>query len=178
MKFPIWSLNVLLLSLGACDELSSLTGSDNQPAVASAAQAKSNQQSLKLNPECSEVFTGNHSMVYDKNELTINVSRCPEFTVVVRNIGHLPRDARGHNFVIAKDTDEAGILADGMDLGAASDFLKPGDARIIAHTKLAGGGEQQHVTFKTDAFKQGNNYVFFCSFLGHHKMRGKVNIIY
>ncbi|UOP04401.1 azurin [Conchiformibius kuhniae] len=171
MKYALAPICLLLLA--ACEDGGQPAAKPNTSATAQPATAHQ-----PFNPECSEVFTGNHSMVYDKADLTIDAGKCREFTVIVRNIGYLPKNARGHNFVISKDTDQNGILADGVDLGAKSDFLKPGDPRIIAHTKLAGGGEEQHVTFKTNNFRPGNNYVYFCSFLGHHKMRGKVNIIY
>ena len=169
------ALPLCLLLLGACSDSSTQTQSKRTASSATQAGASAAQP---LNPECSEVMTGNHSMVYDKPEINIDAGKCSEFTIVVRNIGYLPRNARGHNVVIAKDTDESAILADGVDLGAKSDFLKPNDPRVITYTKLAGGGEEQRVTFKTNNFKQGNNYVYFCSFLGHHKMRGKVNVTY
>lgn len=171
------TLPLCLLLLGACSDSSTPTTAKRN-STAATPNAATPATTQALNPECSEIMTGNHSMVYDKPEINIDASKCAEFTVVVRNIGYLPRNARGHNVVIAKDTDESGILADGVDLGAKSDFLKPNDPRVIANTKLAGGGEEQRVTFKTNHFKQGNNYVYFCSFLGHHKMRGKVNITY
>lgn len=167
--FPLTLAAALLLA--ACSE--------NDTAAPTAAQqpaAPAPQQAV-TNPECTEIFTGNHSMVYDKDSVTINKSKCREFTIIVRNIGHLPRRSRGHNFVIAKDSDEKAILAEGIAHGAKNNFLKPNDNRVVAYTTLAGGGEEQSVTFPTDRFVNGNTYVYFCSFLGHRKMRGKVNII-
>lgn len=157
------------LLLAACkDNAAPQPAAASQPAAAPEPAADS---------ACSGVFTGNHSMVYDKDSVTIDKTKCKEFTIIVRNIGHLPRNSRGHNFVIAKDTDEKAILADGMEYGSQSNFLKPGDNRVVAYTKLAGGGEEQRVTFPTSRLSSGNNYVYFCSFLGHRKMRGKVNVI-
>lgn len=170
-----FALLLLPLLLAACsDEHDEVHPHKPARMTASASAAPA---AARLDPQCSEVFTGNHSMVYDKDQLTISKGKCKEFTVVVRNIGHLPRHSRGHNFVISKDTDEKGILEDGTPYGAKANFLKPNDPRILANTTLAGGGEEQRVTFSTDRFTVGGNYVYFCSFLGHHKMRGKVNIV-
>lgn len=159
--------------LAACTE----TPTAQTAPTASAPSAKPAKTAAAADPACTEVFTGNNSMVYDKSDLTINKSKCKEFTVIVRNTGHMPRHSRGHNFVIAKDSDEKNILAEGVSFGAKYDFLKPDDQRIIAYTQLAGGGEEKSVTFPTDRFVSGQTYVYFCSFLGHRKMRGKVNII-
>jgi azurin len=49
------------------------------------------------------------------------------------------------------------------------------DARIIAHTKLIGGGETTTVSFPTAKLKKGGDYTFFCSFPGHWaQMKGKL----
>ena len=46
----------------------------------------------------------------------------------------------GHNIVIGKAEDMDGIFKDGAG-AAATDYVKPDDARVVAHTKLVGGGE-------------------------------------
>lgn len=167
----------LSLLLAACENSQHGHAASAAPAPAPVATQQTGSAPKPASPECTEVFIGNNSMVYDKSELTINKSKCKEFTVIVRNIGHMPRHSRGHNFVIAKDSDEKNILAEGVSFGAKYDFLKPDDHRIIAYTQLAGGGEERSMTFPTDRFVSGQTYVYFCSFLGHRKMRGKVNII-
>jgi azurin len=45
--------------------------------------------------------------------------------------------------------------------------VKKGDARVLAHTKVIGGGQATSVTFKTSVLKKGEAYTFFCSFPGH-----------
>ena len=47
----------------------------------------------------------------------------------------------GHNVVVAKTADMKGIDADGIKAGLASDYVKAGDSRVIAHSKVVGGGE-------------------------------------
>ena len=81
----------------------------------------------------------------------------------------------GHNFVVAKEADMAGINADGM--AVAPEHLKDGDARVVAHTKMIGGGESASVTFDVAKLKDGGPYKFFCSFPGHFAlMQGSLQV--
>ncbi|HEX5306941.1 MAG TPA: azurin, partial [Dyella sp.] len=73
----------------------------------------------------------------------------------------------GHNWVLSRSSDEAGVIADGMKAGAANNYEKPGDARIIAHTKLIGGGESDTATIDVAALKAGEPYAYYCTFPGH-----------
>jgi azurin len=51
------------------------------------------------------------------------------------------------------------------------------DARVIAHTKVIGGGETDSVTFSTAALKAGEAYSYFCSFPGHSAlMKGTLTL--
>ncbi len=64
----------------------------------------------------------------------------------------------------------AGLQAgatDGMTAGAGNDYVKPGDERVIAHTKVIGGGESAAVTFATATLDAGGDQAFFCSFPAH-----------
>ena len=73
----------------------------------------------------------------------------------------------GHNWVLAKASDMAGVTGDGMGAGLPSDYLKKGDTRVIAHTKVVGGGQSDTVKFSTSLLKKGEAYSFFCTFPGH-----------
>jgi azurin len=61
----------------------------------------------------------------------------------------------------------AGVVNDGMGAGFADDHIKKGDARVIAHTKIVGGGQSTSVKFATSLLKKGEAYSFFCTFPGH-----------
>jgi azurin len=56
---------------------------------------------------------------------------------------------------------------DGMPAGLEKDYVKAGDTRIIAHTKVVGGGETTSVTFPVSKLAAGTEYTYFCSFPGH-----------
>jgi len=125
---------------------------------------------------CKVDITGNDAMQYDKKEISV-AADCTEVEVTLHHAGKLPAQAMGHNFVLAKTADMAGIASDGMGAGFANDHLKPGDARVIAHTKIVGGGQSASVKFPTSALKKGEAYSFFCSFPGHSAlMKGPFKI--
>jgi azurin len=89
----------------------------------------------------------------------------------------MPVAAMGHNVVIATSGDMAGVLADGIGAGVANDYVKPGDTRVVAHTKLVGGGQSTSVSFDTAKLKDGGPYEFFCSFPGHATvMKGPISV--
>ena len=55
-----------------------------------------------------------------------------------------------------------------MGAGFANDYVKTGDTRVIAHTKVVGGGADRPASsFPTSALKKGEAYSFFCTFPGH-----------
>jgi azurin len=64
----------------------------------------------------------------------------------------------------------AGVVSDGAAASFANDHIKPGDARVIAHTKIVGGGQTTSVTFPTSKLTKGGAYSFFCSFPGHSSL--------
>jgi azurin len=115
---------------------------------------------------CKVEITGNDAMQFDKKEIAI-ASDCTDVEVTVKHSGKLPVTAMGHNFVLTKSADVAPVAADGIAAGVAKNYVKDGDARVIAHTKLVGGGQSATVTFPTSKLKKGEAYTFFCSFPGH-----------
>ena len=57
--------------------------------------------------------------------------------------------------------------------------MKAGDARVIAATKLLGGGESDSVTFDVAKLKAGEAFSFFCTFPGHSAlMKGTLQLKY
>ena len=83
-------------------------------------------------------------MQFDK-EITVSKS-CKQFTVNLKHPGKLAKNVMGHNWVLTKTADMQGAVNDGMAAGLPSDYVSD-DARVIAHTKVIGGGESDSVTF-------------------------------
>jgi azurin len=81
----------------------------------------------------------------------------------------------GHNVVIASTEDYQAVVNGGMKAGLTADFVDSSDNRVIAHTKIIGGGEKTSVTFPGGRLKPGGDYKFFCTSPGHVSlMRGQV----
>jgi azurin len=115
---------------------------------------------------CKLEITGTDAMQFDKKELSV-AGDCTQVEVTLHHSGKLPAQAMGHNWVLAKTADVAGVSSDGIAAGFANDHIKKGDARVIAHTKIVGGGQTTSITFPTSALAKGGAYTFFCSFPGH-----------
>jgi azurin len=124
---------------------------------------------------CSTTIEGNDAMQFNQKSIVIP-NTCKQFTVTLTHPGKLPKAAMGHNFVVSSTADEPGVVADGAKAGIDNNYIKPGDSRVIAHTKIIGGGESDSTTFKVDALKPGQDYSFFCSFPGHAAlMKGTIS---
>ncbi|WP_198675019.1 plastocyanin/azurin family copper-binding protein [Aliidiomarina taiwanensis] len=55
-----------------------------------------------------------------------------------------------------------------------NDYLPEDQSKVIAATKIIGGGESTTITFSTSGLEKGGDYTFFCSFPGHWAiMQGK-----
>ena len=57
------------------------------------------------------------------------------------------------------------IARDGMTV--SPEHIKAGDTRVIAASKMIGGGESTSVSFDVSKIKAGGPFKFFCSFPGH-----------
>jgi len=116
--------------------------------------------------DCAATIEGNDAMQYIQKVITVPKT-CKQFTVTLKHTGKLPKAAMGHNWALGTAADEQGIIADGMKAGAADNYIKPADARVIAHTKLIGGGESDSATFLVSKLKAAETYAYFCTFPGH-----------
>jgi azurin len=118
---------------------------------------------------CAVAITGNDQMQYNLKEIKI-AADCTEVEVTLKHIGKLPVAAMGHNWVLAKTPDMGAVANAGMPAGLANNYLPKGDARVIASTKIIGGGETTAVKFNIANLTKGGDYSFFCSFPGHWAM--------
>jgi len=121
---------------------------------------------------CQLEISGNDQMQYDKQTLTVPAG-CTEVTLTLHHTGKLPREAMGHNWVLVNGADLNAAASAGMGAGLANDYVAPGDKRILAHTKVVGGGQTTSITFPTSILRAGGDYRYLCSFPGHNTlMRG------
>ncbi len=125
---------------------------------------------------CKVDIAGNDQMQFDKKELSV-AADCTTVEVTLKHTGKLPAQAMGHNWALVKTADVAGVAADGIGAGFANDHIKKGDTRVIAHTKIVGGGQSTTVSFPLSALKKGESYTYVCTFPGHSAlMKGAFKI--
>lgn len=123
---------------------------------------------------CTVSLKGDDAMKFDLKEATVSAS-CATITLELSHTGKLPATAMGHNVVVSKTADLAGVARDGMKAGAAGAYVQASDARVIAHTSLIGGGQKTKITFPGKKLTAGGDYSFFCSFPGHSTlMKGRL----
>lgn len=118
---------------------------------------------------CKLEISGNDLMQYDKQELAVPAT-CKEITVTLHHSGKQPREAMGHNWVLVNAADYSAVANAGLSAGLASDYVAPGDKRVIAHTRVVGGGETASVTFAATRLKKGGGYRYLCTFPGHNAL--------
>ena len=129
--------------------------------------------SVPVHAACSVNLTGNDAMQLSSKQIVVPKT-CSDFTIHYKNIGKLPKASMGHNVVVSKLSDMSGVLRDGMKAGLAQDYVKAGDSRVVAKTRLLGGGESASLTFKVARLQDGA-YGFVCTFPGHGAMmRGTI----
>lgn len=116
--------------------------------------------------ECAFNLESNDAMQYNVKNIDVPKS-CTEFTINLKHTGTMPVAAMGHNVVIAKTTDINGVSADGATV--QPDHVKAGDARVIAHSGMVGGGGTTSVKFDVSKIADGG-FSFFCTFPGHSAM--------
>jgi azurin len=119
-----------------------------------------------LAANCSIDLDSNDAMKFDKASVTVSAD-CPEITIKLTHSGQLPKTAMGHNVVISPSDVWQAAAQDGMKAGVEADYVTAGDARVIAHTTVIGGGEATSVTCPGSALTAGTAYTFYCSFPGH-----------
>jgi len=122
---------------------------------------------------CTVELQGNDQLKYDKDSIAV-AADCTEVEIKLKHSGNLPKASMGHNWVLTATPDFTPVTNAGLTAGPEQNYVPKGDKRVIASTKLIGGGESTSVKFPTSKLKKGGDYIFFCSFPGHWAvMKGK-----
>lgn len=123
---------------------------------------------------CSLNIEATDQMRFQQQLLQVE-AHCTEVEMTLRNTGKLPASVMGHDWVLTKTADMVSVANAGMGAGLANNFQKPGDKRIVASTKIIGGGESVTVRFQTGQLEAGSSYSYFCSAPGHSViMKGRL----
>ena len=106
---------------------------------------------------------------------TIEAKPGEELKIVLTNIGTLPKEAMGHNFVLLKAGTDA--RAFGMASATAKDteYIAPAmKDKVIAATPILGPKKSAEVTVK---LTEPGEYPYICSFPGHVALMKGVLIV-
>jgi azurin len=126
-------------------------------------------------PDQKIVVEANDLIQFDKKAMEIKAGETIQLTL--KHIGKQPKEIMGHNLVVLKKGTDLATWATKAMLARATDYI-PADedakSKILAHTKLLGGGEEDVITF---SIKEPGVYEYLCSFPGHFGvMRGKITV--
>lgn len=127
--------------------------------------------------DCAVTIEGTDQMTYNLSEIDVKKS-CEKFTVNLKHVGKLPAASMGHNWVLSTTEDYQPVAQEGMTLSLEKNYVNDADMRVLAHTKIIGGGEETSVTFDVSKLKEGQDYTYFCSFPGHYAlMHGTLKLV-
>lgn len=142
----------------------------------SSTTAAANGKPTAVVTNCSTEIEGSDAMQYNVSSIVVPAS-CSNFEITLKHTGTLPVASMGHDVVITKKSDMAAVDAESAAAGLDAGYIKADDQRIIAHTKLIGGGETTSVSFAVSKIQSGGPYEFFCSFPGHAAlMHGSISV--
>lgn len=113
----------------------------------------------ELSLECTD------QMQFTKNEL-----KAPAGPIILtlKHTGKMEKTVMGHNLVILKPgTDISDFSIKAIDAKDTEYIPASEKSKVIAHTKLLGGGESDTIEF---TIKEKGTYDYICSFPGHSGM--------
>jgi azurin len=127
--------------------------------------------------DCQLNIEANDLIQFNAHALQVDAA-CPEVQLTLHHVGKMDAHVLGHDWVLARSADVAAIANAGIAAGFDKGYLPQGDKRVLAATRIVGGGEAATVTFSTASLVAGGDYAFFCSYPGHTSMmRGRFQFI-
>ena len=115
--------------------------------------------------------TVGNTMAYDTT--TFSVKAGQKVHVVLKNNGDSP--AMTHNWVLVKPGSEVAVATDGTAAGPGANYVKAGDANVLASTPIANPGATVEVTFTAPS--EPGTYPYICTFPGHYTtMKGTLTV--
>ncbi len=171
MKAYLALISAAVIGLAACSQEPDAPAAEATPAAeapaseapaAEAAPADAAEAPAANN--CAATVESNDNMQFNTKDIQVSKA-CKEFTITMKHKDTQPKASMGHNLVIVKAEDMDGVFKDGVP-AADTDYVKPDDALVVAHTKLIGGGEETSLTLD-HAKLADSDYKFACKFPGH-----------
>ena len=127
--------------------------------------------------DCQLTIEANDMIQFNVRALRVDAS-CVTIELTLHHVGKQQAHELGHNWVLARTADVRALASAGIAAGFDRDYLPAGDKRIIAATRVVGGGESTTITFGMTMLAAGGDYSFFCSYPGHTSMmRGRFQVV-
>ncbi|MEM7081608.1 MAG: azurin [Pseudomonadota bacterium] len=125
---------------------------------------------------CNITVTVGDAIAFSTDAISVP-SSCGTVNVTLTHTGKLPAQAMGHNWVLLPEDSLAEVAGAGMGSGLEGNYLPADEPRIVAATKIIGGGESASVSFSLDKLEDGRDYIFVCTFPGHWNiMKGTFSV--
>jgi azurin len=118
-------------------------------------------------------MTANDQMKYSL--ATIEAKAGETLKVVLKNVGTIPKEAMGHNWVLLKAGTDINAFAMAAMTAKDTEYIPPAQKdKVLASIKVLGPNQTADVTFPAPA---PGEYTFLCSFPGHYMlMKGTLTV--
>ena len=159
---------IAAVALSGCGQKGPSTSSEPQGSNASASGASKQGGARTIE------ITANDQMKFSLN--AIEAKPGEELHVVLTNVGTVPKEAMGHNWILLKSGSDV-MAYSAAAAGAKDQNYEPSNLndQVVAKIDLLGPRQTGEVTFK--APEQPGEYPFLCSFPGHAAlMRGILTV--
>jgi azurin len=125
---------------------------------------------------CHLNIEANDLMQYNARTLHVG-PECTDVELTFRHVGKEDAHVLGHDWVLARSSDVSALANAGISAGFDHGYVPPDDPRVIAATRVIGGGQETVIRFSTTKLDPGVDYSFFCSYPGHTPtMRGRFQL--
>ena len=102
-----------------------------------------------------------NTMAYDVTGFSVKAGQ--KVKITLKNNADQP--AMTHNWVLVKPGTEQQVATDGIAAGPTANYVKAGDANVIAFTPISQPGGTVDVTFTAPS--EPGNYPYICTYPGH-----------
>ena len=170
---PALALTIAVSSCGNnAEKKEETTSTESTPTTEAPASTTEETVPGIENVTSSQTWTveGNDQMQFNINLIRVKAGEPVELTL--KNVGSMPKESMGHNFVVLKPGVDIPTFGGEAAAAADSEYIpKSSLTSIVAHTKLLGPGESDKITFTLEK----GVYPYLCSFPGHFGiMQGKI----
>lgn len=124
-------------------------------------------------PETNITLEAGDDMKFNRTNITVPAGQ--EINITLKHIGKIAKEVMGHNVVILKPDEDVKEYGNAAMKAKNEDFVPKALAdKVIAHSKMIGGGETTEFKFKIDT---PGKYPFLCSFPGHYPIMKGIIIV-